>query len=274
MLLKRIEVIHRRLYRGVLITVLALLSGCGIFQRAEPPPTATSQLPSSQPPTTPSAEPLSRYGNPESYEVFGKRYYPLKSAANYRERGVASWYGKDFHGGLTSTRETYDMYKMTAAHKILPLPTWVEVTNLANGRKAVLRVNDRGPFKDNRIIDLSYAAALKLDVVEAGTAFVEVRALDSASLPPVPANSVPVENTGPMYLQIGAFGERDNAERLKASVELEIADDIRIISDPTQMPRLHKVQLGPIRDVAHADQAVLTLEELGITEHHFVYQSE
>lgn len=166
------------------------------------------------------------------------------------------------------------MYKMTAAHKILPLPTWVEVTNLANGRKAVLRVNDRGPFKDNRVIDLSYAAALKLDVVETGTAFVEVRALTNFAAAGSPSMQIPNEASVPMFLQIGAFGERANAERLKARVELEFTDDIRILAEPPNAPRLYKVQLGPIRDVAHADQAVLTLEELGITEHHFVNRVE
>ncbi len=123
------------------------------------------------------AEPRSIYGNPPSYEVFGKRYYVMASSVGYVERGVASWYGPGFHKELTSVREPYDMYGMTAAHKTLPLPAYVRVTNLQNGRSCVVRVNDRGPFVGNRIIDLSYTAAAKLDMLRDGTAMVEVRVL-------------------------------------------------------------------------------------------------
>ena len=118
-------------------------------------------------------------GNPPFYDVLGKRYHVLSSSEGYRARGVASWYGRDFHGLATSSGETYNMNAMTAAHTTLPIPTWVEVTNLANGKRAIVKVNDRGPFVDNRLIDLSYAAALKLDMVRNGTARVEVRALDA-----------------------------------------------------------------------------------------------
>ncbi len=117
------------------------------------------------------------YGNPPSYEVFGKRYFVMASSVGYVERGVASWYGPGFHKELTSVREPYDMYGMTAAHKTLPLPAYVRVTNLQNGRSCVVRVNDRGPFVGNRIIDLSYTAAAKLDMLRDGTAMVEVRVL-------------------------------------------------------------------------------------------------
>ena len=116
-------------------------------------------------------------GNPSSYEVFGRRYYVLKTSYGYSERGVASWYGRKFHGRPTSSGEIYDMHAMTAAHKTLPLPTTVRVTNLRNGRSITVRVNDRGPFVDNRIIDLSYAAARRLDMIRTGTAFVEVETL-------------------------------------------------------------------------------------------------
>ena len=152
---------------------------------------APTRVPPSPPADAePRAEPLSKYGNPESYVVFGTRYYTLKSARGFVEQGIASWYGNPFHGRRTSSGEIYDMYKMTAAHKQLPLPTHVAVRNLENGRTTVLRVNDRGPFHDNRVIDLSYAAALKLGVVDKGTAFVEVRALEpgqrrGAAAPPV-----------------------------------------------------------------------------------------
>jgi rare lipoprotein A len=116
-------------------------------------------------------------GNPPFYDVFGKRYFVMASSAGYRQSGVASWYGRDFHGLSTSSGETYNMHAMTAAHKTLPIPTWVEVTNLENGRRVVVKVNDRGPFVDDRLIDLSYAAALQLDMVRNGTTRVEVRAL-------------------------------------------------------------------------------------------------
>lgn len=127
----------------------------------------------------PGDEPRSAYGNPDSYVVDGKRYYTLRTAEGFAERGIASWYGDPFHGRRTSSGEVYDMYRMTAAHKQLPLPTYVEIRNLDNGRTATVKVNDRGPFKDNRVIDLSYAAALKLGVVAKGTAFVEIRALNA-----------------------------------------------------------------------------------------------
>jgi rare lipoprotein A len=137
------------------------------------------------PDAVPRIEPHARNGNPPFYSVFGKRYYVLSSSVGYRERGVASWYGPGFHKVRTSMGEPYDMYGMTAAHKTLPLPAYVRVTNLQNGRSVVVRVNDRGPFVGNRIIDLSYSAAAKLDMLRNGTAMVEVRALDASAPPPV-----------------------------------------------------------------------------------------
>jgi len=150
----------------------------------ETPPPAQSV-----PDVVPRIEPRSRSGNPPFYDVLGKRYFVLSSNVGYVERGVASWYGPGFHKVRTSTGETYDMYGMTAAHKTLPLPAYVRVTNLQNGRSVVVRVNDRGPFVGNRIIDLSYTAASKLDMLRNGTAMVEVRSLDVA---PVPAPATPI----------------------------------------------------------------------------------
>ncbi len=141
-------------------------------------------MPQDVPDAVPRVEPLAHYGNPPYYDVFGKRYYVLSSSVAYVERGVASWYGPGFHQVLTSTREPYDMYAMTAAHKTLPLPAYVRVTNLQNGRSIVVRVNDRGPFVGNRIIDLSYTAAAKLDMLRNGTAMVEVRAIDPRAQAP------------------------------------------------------------------------------------------
>ena len=136
------------------------------------------------PPGVPSAH--ADRGNPPFYDVLGHRYYVLATSEGYHARGLASWYGRDFQGLATSSGETYNMHAMTAAHKTLPIPTWVEVTNLENGKRVVVKVNDRGPFVDNRLIDLSYAAALDLDMVRDGTARVEVRALGAAAGRPVP----------------------------------------------------------------------------------------
>jgi rare lipoprotein A len=142
------------------------------------------------PDAIPRLEPRARKGNPPFYAVFGKRYYVLSSSVGYWERGVASWYGPGFHKVRTSTGEPYDMYAMTAAHKTLPLPAYVRVTNLLNGRSVVVRVNDRGPFVGNRIIDLSYTAAAKLDMLRNGTAMVDVRTVDPSAPPPVISASI------------------------------------------------------------------------------------
>ncbi len=196
--------------RSLAISALAVtvgLSGCaGQAQRAGPaaasrPPPVAAAAPEAAPPpaqsvpdAVPHIEPRSRYGNPPFYDVFGKRYYVLSSSTAYVERGVASWYGPGFHKIRTSTGEPYDMYGMTAAHTSLPLPTYVRVTNLQNGRSVVVRVNDRGPFVDNRIIDLSYTAAAKLDMLRNGTAIVEVSSID----PPYPAAPTPAPAPSPV----------------------------------------------------------------------------
>ncbi len=143
-------------------------------------PGASTDLsdPSSIPDAVPRQESLSAYGNPPEYEVQGRTYHVLSTSEGYEAEGIASWYGPKFQGERTSSGETFDMYKMTAAHCTLPIPTYVEVTNLENGRKVVVRVNDRGPFEKDRLIDLSYVAALKLGIVASGTARVRVRALE------------------------------------------------------------------------------------------------
>ncbi len=157
---------------------LFALSACGGNKvRGDGPPSGSSRIPDMRGEVTPRPEKRSRYGNGPVYEVFGKRYTVMPSSSGYQERGVASWYGKKFHGNLTSNREPYDMYAMTAAHKTLPLPTYVRVRNLRNDKSIIVRVNDRGPFVHNRIIDLSYAAAIKLDMIKDGTSLVEVTAI-------------------------------------------------------------------------------------------------
>ena len=222
----------------------------------------------------PRAEPRSRYGNPDTYVVYGKRYYTLASSQGYEETGHASWYGTKFHGRRTSSGEPYDMYAMTAAHKALPLPSYVEVTNLANGRRVIVRVNDRGPFHDGRIIDLSYAAAVKLDMLGKGTARVKVRAIQPSTPAeqrpdpsPVPARAfvTPVQtgNTA-VFLQVGAFASRDNAERLRNNIEGQNIGSVRIIVATHDRGTLFKVQVGPLADATEAERIARVLKPQGI----------
>jgi len=168
----------RTLHRLAALTFLALLSGCASQGHRG---AATDEIPpdiARIPDAVPKVEPLAKSGNPDSYEVRGKRYIVRHNSQGYVERGVASWYGGSFHGRKTSSGEIYDMRSMSAAHKTLPLPTYARVTNMENGRSVVVRINDRGPFHGPRLIDLSYVAAAKLGVVKHGTAEVEIRAID------------------------------------------------------------------------------------------------
>ncbi|MES1195673.1 MAG: septal ring lytic transglycosylase RlpA family protein, partial [Steroidobacter sp.] len=194
--------------RYILPTLMVTLSAC-TTNRVKPVPDLSPAEVDQIQNATPRTEPLSKNGNPAFYDALGKRYFVMPSAAGYEERGVASWYGPGFHEGSTSSGERYDMYGMTAAHKTLPLPTYVQVTNLSNGRSIVVRVNDRGPFKEGRIIDLSYTAAAKLDMLRNGTAFVEVKAL-------VPGENAShnTSTTSNLFVQAGAFSGKANAERL------------------------------------------------------------
>jgi rare lipoprotein A len=160
--------------RATLVALLLLLAGCGStpergggYYKDDGPGARVPDL-ASIPDAVPRPEPLHRWAN-RPYERFGKRYVPLTRVGAFQQRGVASWYGKRFHGNPTSSGEPYDMYKMTAAHPILPIPSFARVTNLANGRTVVVRINDRGPFHRDRVIDLSYAAAYKLGYVTAGS---------------------------------------------------------------------------------------------------------
>jgi rare lipoprotein A len=182
---------------------------------ATPPPTAVPEVGAD---AIPKPEPKSRYGNPPFYDVFGKRYYVLSSSADYVERGVASWYGPGFHQVRTSSGELYDMYGMTAAHRTLPLPAYVRVTNLQNGRSVVVRVNDRGPFVGNRIIDLSYTAAARLDMLRDGTAMVEVRSIDAGAPPSVPV-PVPMPATAPTITTMAAVAPATTGTSLIATAD-------------------------------------------------------
>ena len=222
----------------------------------------------------PRAEPYSRYGNPESYVVFGKRYYTRSDSKDYKERGIASWYGSKFHGRRTSSGEVYDLYKMTAAHRSLPLPTYARVTNLRNGRSIVVKINDRGPFHNNRIIDLSYVAAAKLGILEHGTGLVEVEAIDTSA--PQPATTRMAEQAAPatspatsetlMYLQVGAFSQRDNADRLRSRLQTANVGDIHVVEGNGSSGTFFRVRVGPLASVDEADRVANTLASEGISE--------
>jgi rare lipoprotein A len=353
-----------RLARAALLALLALglasLSGCatllpGLFgepkSRGHARPADVDHIPDA----VPKDEPLSRYGNPNTYVVFGKRYNTMKSAKGFQERGVASWYGPDFHGKRTSSGEEYDMYTMTAAHKTLPIPTYLEVVNLRNGRRAVVRVNDRGPFHDDRILDLSYVAARKLGVDQAGTSEVQIRAVApgeplpadqayalapapapaprSASQQPIPGRLNPPSDTGagapvlgpsapalaqavaaaprpatlqaqaapaaprpaaqaqaqavadlappgngkagadPLayFLQLGAFSDRHNAERLRGQLPGGLGGKAQIKESAAAGRPIYRVQIGPLPDGGSANQVVEQLAQAGIRDHRVVY---
>lgn len=268
-----------RPFRPTLLLLCVVLGACsgGKVRDGEPDRSASSPvLPGD---AIPRPEPLSRYGNGPVYEVLGKRYTVMPSAEGYVERGVASWYGTKFHGRLTSNREPYDMYAMTAAHKTLPLPTYVRVRNLKNGQSVVVRVNDRGPFVHNRIIDLSYAAALKLDMVDDGTSLVEVTAISSSEMEPDETAQAVVPKQPAMaraarasksFVQVGAFGNRENAERRRELLRESGIDNAFIHTDTSITPKLYRVRIGPVYEVVEFDVLVVKLENLGITDPYLI----
>jgi rare lipoprotein A len=243
-----------------LIVILFVLSACTLQPAHDSGPAVSQSTAMTLPDDAiPRDEPRSRHGNGPYYNVNGETYEVLKTDYGYRERGVASWYGKKFHGQLTSNQERYNMYAMTAAHKSLPLPSYVRVRNLKNGKSVVVRVNDRGPFVDNRLIDLSYSAAVKLDMITAGTGLVEVTAISFDEPPaPQPADPVIVDNPATdtaeyIFVQVGAFGEPENARR-RFSMLRDVGID----------------RAFPIADVLQYDSIVDQLQRIGISETHLV----
>lgn len=301
--------IDTRLLTGsLLLAVTLVLHGCGSkpAKRQATPAKPVSTVPYKQSKNDgapwwdkdvsgiPDATPMPHYGPVKAapYVVLGKKYYPLQSAHQYRQTGTASWYGTKFHGLKTANGETYDLYGMTAAHKTLPLPSYVRVTNLDNGRSVILRVNDRGPFYSDRIIDLSFAAAKKLGYAEQGVARVQVEGIDPEQwwasrgqkppvmgswqpepepvvqqaavevyVPPVqqhagallPLEVKPVEENPGMYLQVGAFANPDAAQLLRDKLGSLTGASVRVSSVVREQQVLHRVRIGPLSGTGQAE---------------------
>jgi rare lipoprotein A len=260
----------------IVATALALLalSACSLTPHRPPPAPAPAPAPPAPPPppagvnatpdAVPRVEPRSAHGNPPFYDVLGQRYYVLASADGYLERGVASWYGPTFHGGNTSSGEPYNMYAMTAAHKTLPLPCYARVTNLRNGKSVVVRINDRGPFVANRLIDLSYTAASRLDMLREGTTLVEVRAVSPAV--PDELTRTTAQPPPALYVQAGAFADQQNAQRLLARLQAAGLERAFIALPLQSGAHLYRVRLGPVESVAQFDQLTARLAALGIAD--------
>jgi len=263
-----------------------LKRGGGYYQDDGPADSLPENL-DAIPDAEPKLEPLHRFAN-RPYSVLGRDYVPSQELKPYKARGIGSWYGRKFHGQKTSIGEVYDMFAMTAAHPTLPLPSYVRVTNLANGKSVVVRVNDRGPFLHERVIDLSYAAAWKLGYIGSGSAMVEVEsvlpgdrllasaperqeppaaagaadpiaglvAAAPAEAPPLPA----VQELRGTFLQLGAFGSQDNAESFRARLlrQLDWLTEAIHVHAKDGMYRLH---LGPYRDVQEASRVAERIRE-------------
>ena len=270
---------NNRFWFAVLLSLL--LAGCGSLGPKDSGPRGSVDVSNVAEPV-PRSEPRSKYGNPASYVVNGHEYRILANSSGYVERGIASWYGTKFHGGRTSSGETYDMYKMSAAHKTLPIPCYARVTNLENGRSVVVRVNDRGPFHDNRLIDLSYAAAMRLGINAKGTGLVEVRVVDGsegdtpsgvqtsvatlngsdAMAAPLPTSSSAAPR---IYLQVGAFVSRSNADQLRTRlIDGRIPNAMVQEASRAEGP-IYRVRIGPLSGVDEADNLTSRIESLGIS---------
>jgi rare lipoprotein A len=274
---------ERGVIRAMAVVSLMLMVGCGStppsrYQQAQDAAPRYQENVGAVADAVPKVEPRSRGGNKSPYRVFGKQYWVMPNSQGYTATGTASWYGSKFHGHLTSNGETYNMYSMTAAHKSLPIPTYLKVTNLNNGRHVIVRVNDRGPFHGDRLLDLSYAAAIKLGYQKQGTAPVRIEAIDplawnrtqpqsapSISQQDLPAATSIVAADNDVFLQVGAFTSFDAAGRLKKRLQSVTSEPVRVLLDQQYTPGLHKVQIGPVRDMAIAQQVreLISLNGLG-----------
>ena len=231
-----------------------------------PPPEIIAKLPE----PVPKVEPRALYGNKTPYTVLGQTYNVLASPNGYVDRGIASFYGNKFHGYKTSSLEDYDMYQFTAAHKTLPIPSYARVTNLENGKSVIVRINDRGPFHENRIIDLSYAAAVRIGVWPKGTGLVEVRALDPSqpltaqTLPPPPPPPKPASPGPGIFLQVGAFSDAGNAERVAQQLRAANFAPVQVVDAQINGRNIRRVRVGPLASVDQADDVTSRIENMGL----------
>jgi rare lipoprotein A len=228
------------------------------------PPPDVSNLPE----PVPKVESRSLYGNKSPYSVLGQTYTVLPTARGYDERGIASFYGSKFHGYKTSNLEDYDMYKFTAASKVLPLPSYARVTNLQNGKSVIVRINDRGPFHEDRVIDLSYAAAVKIGVYPKGTGLVEVQGIDPSAPPqqeaPPPPVVTPSAPPPGIYLQVGAFADPSNAQRVAAQLRVANFAPVQVVDATIGGRLVHRVRIGPLADVDTADRVTAQIDQMGL----------
>lgn len=270
----------------IALLCMILLSACSHMRKKDGPPNFYVDE-SKVPNAVPKVEPLAKYGNMPSYKVFGKRYYTMKSSQNFEQVGIASWYGTQFHAQRTSSGERYDMLGMTAAHKTLPLPTYLEVTNLKNHRTIIVKVNDRGPFESNRILDLSYVAAKKLGMMGKGTALVKIKAINPRTwniesdpilmareetkrnqkhhtfTPIWQAHHKPAPAALPFgtYLQVGAFKDKQRALKLQQRLARSLGTPVQIAPNK----HLYLVKVGPLHNQDMTQDVTRRLKRMGIT---------
>ncbi|WP_092026427.1 septal ring lytic transglycosylase RlpA family protein [Marinobacter zhejiangensis] len=264
----------------VLAVLAAMLTGCA----SSPPPSRYSITQDRAPEggfdatglqdAVPRYEPARTAGNRSPYTVWGKQYTVMSDARGYVEQGTASWYGEKFHGHQTSNGEIFDMYSMSAAHKSLPIPCYARVTNLDNGRSVIVRVNDRGPFHGDRLIDLSYAAAIKLGYQAQGTARVEVAAITVTpdGVARVAGESAPLSTDGAatgapgLFVQLGSFSHAAPARLMAEQAEALVSSAVRVREVETASGRFHRVQVGPFQDSSEAQRTLQQLADNGFRE--------
>ncbi|NOQ89725.1 MAG: septal ring lytic transglycosylase RlpA family protein [Gammaproteobacteria bacterium] len=263
MMIEQRQMIKNKRLAAVLFLMVAIfLSSCAVRDSA---PANYSKQWHEISDAVPESVTPSKYGNPDSYKVFGETYHVMDSAAGFQQKGIASWYGNKFHGERTSSGEDYDMYAMTAAHKTLPIPVFVEVTNHDNGRKAIVKVNDRGPFHEGRIIDLSYAAATKLGVAKTGTANVSIRVVSSKQdeIRQRSATIVesPVLDGDKLYVQVAAFSAEENALQHLGKLQGQGFSDVRLHIESAKGKALYRVRIGPLPSERVAEQVLSQLKQ-------------